>query len=165
MVVARCTQQVFALEVAISCTVNCRASAIIYRVLEFMAIINWTVILLLSYVLQRNAQALVNIPAIFNRSLCFAAAWIFSKCCFCSKLQKRLSHNWEKETSFLYSSSQTITPFDRDSISFCFVQWWKYLGWIRSLAFFSCPSSSIPTITNWFTHDSSFRAIDAHSVR
>ena len=111
-----------------------------------------------------NAQALVNIPAIFNPSLCFAAAWIFSKCCFCSKLQKRLSHNWEKETSFLYSSSQTITPFDRDSICFCFVQWWKYLGWIRSLAFLSCPSSSIPTITHWFTHDSSFRAIDAHSV-
>ena len=29
-----------ALEVAIGCTVSCRASAIIYRVLEFMAIIN-----------------------------------------------------------------------------------------------------------------------------
>ena len=28
------------LEVAISCTVHCRASAIIYRVLELMAIIN-----------------------------------------------------------------------------------------------------------------------------
>ena len=29
-----------ALEVAIGCTVNCRASAIIYKVLELMAIIN-----------------------------------------------------------------------------------------------------------------------------
>ena len=29
-----------ALEVAIGCTVNCRASAIIYRVQEFMALIN-----------------------------------------------------------------------------------------------------------------------------
>ena len=28
------------LEVAIGCTVNCRASVIVYRVLEFMAIIN-----------------------------------------------------------------------------------------------------------------------------
>ena len=125
-----------------------------------------SVILVLSYVLQRERPGFGKYTrAIFDLFLCFAAAWIFSKCCFCSKLQKRLSHNWEKETSFFYSSSQTITPFDRDSISFGFVQCWKYLGWIRSLAFLSCPSSSTPTITNWFTHDSSFRAIDAHSVR
>ena len=35
-----CTCQGSVLEVAIGCTVNCRASAIIYRVLEFIAIIN-----------------------------------------------------------------------------------------------------------------------------
>ena len=32
---------VYLLEVVIGCTVNCRASAIIYRVLEFMPIFNW----------------------------------------------------------------------------------------------------------------------------
>ena len=32
--------QAYSIEVAIGCTVNCRASVIIYRVLEFMAFIN-----------------------------------------------------------------------------------------------------------------------------
>ena len=37
----RTLAEVLPVEVAIGCTVNCQASAIIYRVLEFMVIINY----------------------------------------------------------------------------------------------------------------------------
>ena len=37
----RTLAEVLPVEVAIDCTVNCQASAIIYRVLEFMVIINY----------------------------------------------------------------------------------------------------------------------------